>query len=107
MVAYMSSEQSALLPPAADSQVAASLTIYTTSWCPDCVAAKRFFDAKGVAYQEVDIESDPQAAHVVAGLNGGRHSVPTVVGGGAAASLSGFSITKAHAFLAAAGLGEL
>lgn len=100
----MSSHESALLSREDQAASSAPVTIYTTSWCPDCVAAKRFLESKGIAYVEVDIESDPQAAQLVADLNGGRHSVPTLVSGSVAASLSGFSLSKAHSFLSAAGL---
>lgn len=80
------------------------ITMYTTTWCGDCVAAKRFLDAKGIAYTEVDIEQDAEAAELVMRLNDGRRSVPTLVTESTAASLSGFSIAKARAFLEAAGL---
>ncbi len=88
-------------------QAAAPVTMYTTSWCGDCVAAKRYLDAKGIAYVEVDIEQDEAAAELVMSLNDGRRSVPTLVRGEAAASLSGFSVAKAHAFLTAAGLADV
>lgn len=85
-------------------EVAAPITMYTTSWCGDCVAAKRYLGAKGLDYVEVDIEQDDEAAELVMRLNGGRRSVPTLVAGDVAASLSGFSPSKAHAFLVAVGL---
>lgn len=80
------------------------VTIYTTSWCPDCHALKAFLGAKGVPYSEVNIEEDPDAAEFVMRVNEGRRSVPTVVAGSATASLSRFSPSKAHEFLASAGL---
>ncbi|MFA5552258.1 MAG: glutaredoxin domain-containing protein [Trueperaceae bacterium] len=81
-----------------------AVTMYTTSWCSDCVAAKRYLDAKGVSYVEVDIEYDEAAAQLVMELNQGRRSVPTLVTDSASASLSNFSIQKAQEFLRAAGL---
>lgn len=81
-----------------------SVTMYTTTWCSDCVAAKRYLDAKGVTYHEVDIEQDDAAMQLVMALNSGKRSVPTLVSGDVAASLSGFSIQKARDFLTAAGL---
>ena len=30
--------------------------IYSTSWCPSCVSAKRFLESKNVAYEEINIE---------------------------------------------------
>lgn len=83
-----------------------AVTMYTTTWCSDCVAAKRYLDAKRIGYVEVDIEQDEQAADLVMSLNGGKRSVPTLVSGGVAASLSGFSLQKARDFLAAAGLAQ-
>ncbi|MFC5369799.1 mycoredoxin [Arcanobacterium bovis] len=54
------------------------LTIYTTTWCGYCKNLKKQLDAKGIAYREVDIEADPQAADRVAEVNGGDRIVPTV-----------------------------
>ncbi len=51
---------------------------YTTAWCPDCRAAKKFLQAKGLAYEEIDIERNPEAAEVVMKLNEGMKKVPTL-----------------------------
>ena len=32
--------------------------IYSTSWCPSCVSAKRLLDSKKVAYKEINIEQE-------------------------------------------------
>lgn len=82
----------------------APITIYTTSWCSDCVAAKAYLDANGYSYAEVNIEEDAAAMRLVMELNDGRRSVPTVVHGETSASLSRFSPSKASAFLSSAGL---
>lgn len=82
------------------------IVMYTTSWCPDCVAAKRALQSKGLSYREVNIEQDEAAAAEVMRVNGGRRSVPTLVHGGVAASLSGFRPQKLDAFLREAGLQE-
>lgn len=78
--------------------------VYSTTWCPDCVAAKRALDSKGIAYEEINIEQDEAAAEYVMSVNGGKRSVPTLVKGEVAHSLSGFSLPKFAAFLQAAGL---
>lgn len=78
--------------------------MYTTSWCSDCKAAKRALDSKGLAYTEINIEEVEGAAELVMKVNGGKRSVPTLVHGDTAQSLSGFSIVKMNSFLAAAGL---
>jgi glutaredoxin 3 len=33
--------------------------MYTTSWCPFCERARALLDHKGVAYTEIDLESEP------------------------------------------------
>ncbi|WP_261663477.1 glutaredoxin family protein [Deinococcus sp. Marseille-Q6407] len=81
-----------------------TITMYTTSWCPDCMIAKKALKAKGIAFTEVDIEQDDTAAERVMQLNGGRRSVPTLVYGDVAHSLSGFRPQKLEAFLTEAGL---
>lgn len=80
------------------------LLVYTTATCGDCVAAKRALDARGIPYREVALETDPDAVARVEALNGGRRSVPTLVRGDVAASLSRFAPAKLDAFLDAAGL---
>ena len=36
--------------------------IYTTRYCPYCIAAKRLLTRKGVAFTEIDVSGDPEAA---------------------------------------------
>ena len=67
-------------------------------------AAKRALTQKGIAYEEINIEQDEQAAEYVMSVNGGKRSVPTLVSGDVAHSLSGFRPQKLDAFLAEAGL---
>ena len=85
-------------------QTSTPITMYTTSWCPDCKAVKRALDSKGIAYTEVNIEEVEHAAELVMKVNGGKRSVPTLVHGDVAQSLSGFSIVKMNEFLNRAGL---
>jgi len=53
------------------------IKIYTTGWCPDCKAAKRFLDEKGIEYEEIDIENNPDAVATVVSARGKR-VVPTL-----------------------------
>ena len=55
------------------------VTMYTTSWCPDCRASKRFLTQNGVPFTEIDIEDQPQTAEIVRRINNGMRKVPTVV----------------------------
>ncbi len=34
------------------------IKIYTTAWCPYCIAAKRFFKEKGWDFKEINIEEE-------------------------------------------------
>jgi mycoredoxin len=65
-------------PPAAG-VVASMLTMYTTTWCGFCRRLKAMLQREGIDYQEVDIESDEDAATLVMSVNGGNRTVPTVV----------------------------
>lgn len=42
-----------------------TVIMYTTSWCPDCRAAKRYLAQRGVAYEEINIEETSGAAERV------------------------------------------
>jgi mycoredoxin len=54
------------------------LVMFTTTWCGYCVRLKRFLDREGIAYREVNIEDDPDAAEFVMNVNGGNRTVPTL-----------------------------
>lgn len=53
--------------------------MYTTTWCPDCLRAKRVFKSAGVPFRDVNIERHPDGAALVRRLNSGMQSVPTIV----------------------------
>lgn len=55
------------------------VTMFTTPWCGYCVRLKRQLERAGIAYDEVDIEQNPDAEHIVARVNGGSLTVPTVL----------------------------
>jgi mycoredoxin len=58
--------------------MAKKIVVYTTQWCGDCIVAKRFLGERGIAYEEVDIEQDPEAAEIVMRHNDGMRKVPTL-----------------------------
>ena len=57
----------------------ASVTMYTTSWCPFCHTLKARLADRGIAWDEVDIDRDEEAAVVVMQANNGNRTVPTLV----------------------------
>jgi mycoredoxin len=56
-----------------------TIRMYSTSWCSDCRSAKRWFAAHNIAYEDIDIEQDEQAAAYVVQVNNGMRTVPTIV----------------------------
>ena len=52
--------------------------IYTTMFCPYCVAAKRLLTQKGVAFEEVDVTMNRGKRGAMAERAGGRTSVPQI-----------------------------
>jgi mycoredoxin len=56
-----------------------SITMYTTPWCGYCRRLKGQLERAGIEYTEVDIEQRPDAADLVAKVNNGNQTVPTVV----------------------------
>ena len=53
--------------------------MYTTTWCGYCRNLKAQLSRKQIAFTEVDIETDPDAAATVERVNGGNQTVPTVL----------------------------
>ena len=51
--------------------------MYSTSWCPFCERARALLDHKGVAYTEIDLESEPaRRAEMI--KRSGRRTVPQI-----------------------------
>ena len=66
------------------------ITIYTTTWCPDCRYVKAFLEARGIAYREVNIEENEAAEEIVLKANNGLRKVPTLEIGGRYVACSPF-----------------
>jgi glutaredoxin len=76
-----------------------AITIYSTTWCPDCRRAKNFLRDRGVAFREVNIEEDPDAEDLVLRVNHGRRKVPTIRAGERFFACSPFSAAQLAAEL--------
>ena len=55
------------------------LTLYSTPWCGYCHRLKRQLSRAGIAFNEVDIEQESDAAAIVEQVNDGDQTVPTLV----------------------------
>jgi mycoredoxin len=56
-----------------------TVTMFSTTWCGYCNRLKKQLDAKGIGYNEVNIEEVEGTAELVEKLNGGNRTVPTVI----------------------------
>lgn len=54
------------------------VTIYTTSICPYCHAAKTLLRQKGVAFDEIDVTGRSDLRREMTARAGGRTSVPQI-----------------------------
>ena len=59
--------------------MSSSITMYSTPWCGYCHRLQGQLDREGIAYDVVDIEQVPGAAHIVEQVNNGNRTVPTLV----------------------------
>lgn len=80
------------------------IVMYTTPWCRDCKEAKRFLGERGIAYEEIDIEKNPEAAEIVMKLNNGMRMVPTLDVEGTFVSGDDFDAARFEKDLRAAGV---
>ncbi len=52
--------------------------MFGAEWCSDCRRTKKQLDGLGVAYEYIDLETDPAAADVAREISG-RTNIPVVV----------------------------
>ncbi|MGH9545571.1 MAG: glutaredoxin family protein [Terriglobales bacterium] len=57
------------------------LVLYSSLWCSDCRAAKRFLQGHNIPFKEVDVESTPGAAAEVVAATGKRALPQFVIDG--------------------------
>lgn len=55
----------------------ATVTVYSKSWCPFCRRAKALLIQKGVAFNEIDIDQQPEKRDEMIQLSG-RSTVPQI-----------------------------
>ena len=54
-------------------------TVFTTSWCGYCIRLKSQLTRAGINFREIDIEDHADGAAIVAQINDGNLTVPTVL----------------------------
>lgn len=68
-----------ILPPGLDLPADGTVTMFSTTWCGYCRRLKSQLDREGIGYTEINIEEVEGTAELVASLNGGNQTVPTVI----------------------------
>ncbi len=58
---------------------AGTIRMFSTTWCGYCRRLKSQLEREGIAFEEVNIEQEPEAADFVMSVNGGNQTVPTVL----------------------------
>lgn len=53
------------------------VVMYAKSWCPYCERARALLQRKGVAFQEIDIEAQPEQREEMI-RRGGQYTVPQI-----------------------------
>lgn len=54
-----------------------AVVVYSSAWCPYCIRAKQLLSNKGVAFEEISVDGQPQVrAEMV--RKAGRTSVPQI-----------------------------
>lgn len=56
----------------------AQVTIYTKAYCPYCVRAKALLDQKGVQFDEIKIDEQPELRPAMIERANGRTTVPQI-----------------------------
>ncbi len=53
------------------------IVVYTTTWCPYCIRAKRLLDSKGWKYEEINVDGDDDKRAWLRDVTG-RRTVPQI-----------------------------
>ena len=56
---------------------APKIIMYSADWCGYCARARRLLDAKGAAYEEIDVDLVPGARQEMQ-ARGGRDTIPQI-----------------------------
>lgn len=75
----------------------ATVTIYSAPWCAFCHMAKEYFKSKGVAYREIDVDENRDAAQIIFNKTG-QAGVPVIEIGDA--TILGFDRPRIDSVLA-------
>ena len=58
--------------------MSAPVTLYTTPFCPYCIAARQLLASKSVSFEDINVEGDPQLRGEMTRRSGGQRTVPQI-----------------------------
>ena len=58
--------------------MSAVVIIYSTAVCPYCIRAKELLSSKGVSYEEIRIDQDPDQRNIMLEKSNGQRTVPQI-----------------------------
>ncbi len=56
----------------------ADILMYTTTYCPFCMQARRLFDQKGIPYKEINLDEQAEKRAEMLTQSEGRRTVPQI-----------------------------
>jgi glutaredoxin 3 len=56
----------------------ADIVIYTTAFCPYCLRAKALLKERGLSFEEIAVDDDPDARATMVARAGGLRTVPQI-----------------------------
>lgn len=59
--------------------MAARVKIFSTPTCPYCKQAKEFLTSKGIAFEDIDVTSNPEGLKEMRTVSGGARTVPVIL----------------------------
>lgn len=54
------------------------VVIYATDYCPYCTRAKQLLTSKGAAYEEIQVDVQPEKMQEMVKKSGGKRTVPQI-----------------------------
>ncbi|TVP91422.1 MAG: glutaredoxin 3 [Pseudomonadaceae bacterium] len=54
------------------------IIMYSSNYCPFCIRAKQLLESKGLTFEEIIVDGQPQLRADMTRLAGGRTSVPQI-----------------------------
>ncbi len=75
------------------------LVLYAADWCPYCRQARQYLKSQGIAYTEINIDTQDGSQAFATAVGNGRRGIPLMVSG--QRQIRGFNVASYDAFFSA------